>query len=404
MTTSPTLARPRVDRLAKAVLLALGLAVALAVIAGAGLGTSGAEGGARLGGDYPAFHAAGSIAAAGDFDELYDADRQTAEQVGLGVDGYLAFAYPPHVAVAYAPLALMGFRLGYLVHTMLMAAALLGALAAIRSMVPVVAEHFWVCAAAACTFHPLFTAIGGGQNTALTLLLLALVWRGLHDESPVLTGVAAGLLLFRPQYGIPMIGLLGLARHWRPVGVAAGVGALTWALTVPLLGLNWVTVWVEQVLPFSQRDAEVNAANSISVMGFVDAVFGTESMTRAGAVLVVIAIIGVLSVLWVRANPETLAMRMGLTAVGLLLISPHTMFYDAGVLVLVAAALLAAPVNELRPALLFGAALWVLGFVHVFAVPLGATPLAVVVLGTFLVLLPGSISTAPPTKGLVSHA
>jgi len=179
---------------------------------------------------------------------------------------------------------------------------------------------------------------------------------------------------------------------------------VTWALTVPLLGLNWVTVWVEQVLPFSQRDAEVNAANSISVMGFVDAVFGTESMARAGAVLVVIAIIGVLSVLWVRANPETLAMRMGLTALGLLLISPHTMFYDAGVLVLVAAALLAAPVDELRPALLFGAALWVLGFVHVFAVPLGATPLAVVVLGTFLVLLPGSISTAPPTKGLVSHA
>ena len=62
-----TAARPRVERLSKAVLLALAVAVVMVVVSGAGLG-EGAADGARLGGDYPAFHGAGSIVADGDIE------------------------------------------------------------------------------------------------------------------------------------------------------------------------------------------------------------------------------------------------------------------------------------------------------------------------------------------------
>ena len=155
----------------------------------------------------------------------------------------------------------------------------------------------------AFTFHPLFTAIGGGQNTAITLLLLAAMWRGLHDESDVLAGVAAGLLLFRPQYGIPMIGLLFLARHTRATAVAIGVGVGTWASMVPLLGVGWVGGWVEQVLPFAERDAEVNAANSISILGFLQALLGAESTTaQLLGGLGALAVIGAVSAVWIKAD------------------------------------------------------------------------------------------------------
>ena len=40
----------------------------------------------RLGGDYPAFYAGGSIARQGDWDELYSAERQAVEQAGLSDD------------------------------------------------------------------------------------------------------------------------------------------------------------------------------------------------------------------------------------------------------------------------------------------------------------------------------
>lgn len=397
--------RPRVVRLSKAVLLALAVAVGLAAVSGAGLGDGAAEG-ARLGGDYPAFHGAGSIVADGDIADLYDSTRQTEAQAGLGLDGYLAFAYPPHVAVAYAPLSLLGFQLGYLAHTVLMSGALLGALALLRRPVPFVADHFWPIAAAAFTFHPLFTAIGGGQNTAITLLLLAAMWRGLHDESDVLTGVAAGLLLFRPQYGIPMIGLLFLARHTRATAVAIGVGVGTWASMVPLLGVGWVGDWVEQVLPFAERDAEVNAANSISILGFLQALLGAESTTaQLLGGLGALAVIGAVSALWIKADTVPLPTRMGVAAVAVLLMSPHTMFYDAGVLVLALLSCFAVPAFNQRTALRAAGLVWLLGLAQLSADAFGATPLALVVLGTFLALIvPRSLPEPLPKKKAVLHA
>lgn len=397
-------ARPRVERLSKAVLLALAVAVVLAVMSGAGLGESAADG-ARLGGDYPAFHGAGSIVADGDIDDLYDPMRQTAAQAGLGLDGYLAFAYPPHVAMAYAPLSLLGFQIGYLVHTVLMSAALLGALALLRRPVPFVADHFWPIAAVAFTFHPLFTAIGGGQNTAVTVLLMAAIWRGLHDGSETLAGIAAGLLLFRPQYAIPMIGLLLLGRHLRAVGVAAGVGALTWLLVAPFLGVGWIGTWVEQVIPFAERDADVNAANSISLLGVAQALLGADATSaRLLGGLGALAVIGAVSAAWLRVDLIPLAARMGLTSVAVLLMSPHTMFYDAGLLVIAGVSLLAGTTVDRPLALRFAAVVWLGAFSHLFADRLGATPLALVVVATFLTLIPGSLVESIPKKKVVLHA
>jgi hypothetical protein len=399
-----TTARPRVERLSKAVLLALAVAVVLAVVSGAGLGESTTDG-ARLGGDYPAFHGAGSIVADGDIDDLYDPARQTAAQAGLGLDGYLAFAYPPHVAMAYAPLSMLGFQLGYLVHTVLMSAALLGALALLRRPVPFIADHFWPIAAVAFTFHPLFTAIGGGQNTAVTVLLMAAIWRGLHDSSETLAGVAAGFLLFRPQYAVPMIGLLFLGRHLRAVGVAAGVGALTWLLVAPFLGAGWISTWVEQVVPFAERDAEVNAANSISLLGVAQALLGADATSaRLLGGLGALAVIGAVSAVWLRADLVPLAARMGLASVAVLLMSPHTMFYDAGLLVIAGASLLAGTTVDRSVALRFAAVVWLGAFSHLFADRLGATPLALVVVAAFLTLIPGSLVESTPKKKVVLHA
>ena len=399
-----TAARPRVERLSKAVLLALAVAVVMAVVSGAGLG-EGAADGARLGGDYPAFHGAGSIVADGDIDDLYDPTRQTAAQAGLGIDGYLAFAYPPHVAMAYAPLAMLGFQLGYLAHTVLMSAALLGALLLLRRPVPFVGEHFWPVAAAAFTFHPLFTAIGGGQNTAITVLLMAAIWRGLHDESETAAGIAAGLLLFRPQYAIPMIGLLFLARHFRAVGVAAGVGALTWLVVTPFLGAGWIGAWAEQVVPFAERDAEVNAANSISLLGFAQALLGAEATTaRLIGGLGALVVIGVVSAVWIRTDVVPLAARMGVAALAVLLMSPHTMFYDAGLLVIAGLGALAGTTVDRPLVLRLAAVVWLGAFSHLLADRLGATPLALIVLGAFVALVPGSLVESIPKKKVVLHA
>ena len=168
----------RAQRIARALILALAVAVGLAAFIGAGVGetveetANRAEDAPRLGGDYPAFFGAGSIILEGDLESLYLEDRQIQAQEGLGIDGYLAFAYPPHVAVAYAPLAALPYQVSYFVHTALMAAAYLATLVVLSRIVPLIARWRLPLLALGFTFYPLAIAIGGGQNAALTVLSL----------------------------------------------------------------------------------------------------------------------------------------------------------------------------------------------------------------------------------------
>ncbi len=379
----------RVARFARAILLALGIAVLTASIAGAGIGGEGAQGD-RLGGDFPAFYGAGGIVWSGDIDALYDPVRQRSEQTEFGLDGYLAFAYPPHVAAAYAPLSTLDFQVAYAVHTLFMAGAFVGALFVLSTPVPLIARWRWPLLAAGFTFYPLFTAVGGGQNAALTMFMLALAWRGLHDDRPALVGIAAGLLLYRPQYAIPLMGLLLLSRQGRALTWAVVVGALTWAGTAAVLGVSWVSTWFDEVVPFVERDAEVNASNSISILGFLQASWGADArpaivIGALGAALVIIAM------MWLWANPErfSIADRMGALAIGVLLISPHTMFYDASLLLIAGVAMLhraGQGFGHFDHATSFKVAglVWVGSLLHVLGDGIGATPLALVVFSCFV--------------------
>lgn len=396
--TSASPGEQMINKVAKAVLLALALAVGLAAFAGSGIGEptvvgadSEAIDGPRLGGDFAAFYAAGSIVWSGDIDSLYDPARQQAAQRDLGLDGYLAFAYPPHVAMAYAPLGAMSFQTAYLVHTGFMAAAFLLAVHVLTPLVPLLARWRWPLLAASFTFFPLITAIGGGQNAALSVLLLAAIWRSLHDGNEVAAGVAIGLLIFRPQYAIPLLGLVLLSKHWRAVGAAIATFAATWALTAAMRGADWLSSWWEQVGPFVDRDAEVNAANSISAYGFLQAAWSADSIAaQVLGMTIAVAVVAILMRMWMQPGRFTLAERMGAASIGIILISPHTMFYDASLLLVAGAALLAG--SAAVPTRLLASA-WVLALLHFVADALGATPLALLVMMAFVAWFWGATQT-----------
>lgn len=385
-----------INKISHAILLALALAVAMATVAGAGIGAeqqaATGESGARLGGDFAAFYAAGSIVWSGDIDSLYDPARQAEAQADLGLDGYLAFAYPPHVATAYAPLGSLEFATAYAIHTVFMAGALVFSLWLLSGVVPLIARWRWPLLAASLTFYPLATAIGGGQNAALSVLGMAVVWRALHDDREWLAGLAAGLMMFRPQYGLPLVGLMLLARHWRAVAAAVATVAATWLATASVLGVGWVSAWWSEVVPFVEQDAEVNASNSISILGFLQAAWSPDArpaviVGAVGAASVVVT----LMYLWANPTRFTLANRMGATAIGVTLISPHTMFYDAGLLIIAGAAIMATAHHVPARILVLT---WVASLVHLAGSDLGATPLAVVVGICFVAMVVQTLSAS----------
>ncbi len=359
----------------RAALFAVFAAFTISVIGATGADTVSG----RLGGDFPAFYAAGSIVADGDWAKLYAADRQLEAQTALfpESDGsYLYFAYPPHVAPLYRPLAALDYRAAYAVHTMVMVAALLVALSLIRPMVGVVRDNFELVVTASLLFYPMLRAITVGQNTALSLLAIAATWRLLFNHQDVSAGFVLALLLYKPQLGVPLIGLLLVARRWRAVG-AAGVGAaLVWAFGAVAIGTSWVSIWWSEVSAFAAADADVNGHNAVSWLGVAEAIAGAASPAARAVALPLMAATG-LGLIWVWRRPAFgLNMQVAAASLGIVMMSPHAMFYDAGLLVLAGIVV----IDRLGPRACLPLALaWAAAWLQMAAGGLGVAPLFFVI-------------------------
>jgi hypothetical protein len=373
----------RARSVALAVLAALALAFVISVAGAHGSATVAG----RLGGDYPAFYGAGTLVRTGQASHLYDPGRQAAAERSLFGDerdgGYLDFAYPPAFAALYAPLSAIDYRTSYVIDTALMVAALVAALWLIRPMVRVVEEHFVPVLAVALTFAPAFRAVTAGQNTALTLLAVAAFWRALHDDRDVLAGICLGLLLVKPQLALVFIGLQLVSRRWKALG-GVGLGAAgLWLASAVLAGPGWLSQWWSHAQHFAAIDARVNGSNAVSWVGSLQAAFGTSSLVAAAGWG--LAGLTVLAVAWIwRSYPGRIPAgpAIGVAAAGALLISPHTMFYDAGLLVLTGVVL----VDRLgRPGRWALAGAWVVALGQTWAGRLGVTPVAAVVVAMFMI-------------------
>jgi len=327
----------------------------------------------RLGGDFPAFYGAGSIVLSGDVDELYDFDRQRFEQREIFDSGFLAFAYPSYVAAAYVPLAALEFRVAYVLHTLLSLAAIAASVLLARRFSATADRYPWLVAAAAILSYPLLRAYLGGQNTAFGLLVIVTAWLLLDRDRDLGAGLVLSLLAYKPQFLLPIAGVIVLGSRWRTVtGGAAGLLAHYVAGTL-LSGWRWPVEWWSEAVRFSNIDQVVNGPRSIAWRGLTD-LLGFESLwiPVAGATVVWVAAIA-----WQHARRDLIGV-LAMTLPAMLLMAPHAMFYDAGLAL--PTLLLLADRDRVRSSTL----LWAGGWSHLAAERLGASPLIGVTLLTGL--------------------
>jgi hypothetical protein len=288
----------------------------------------------RLGGDYPAFYAAGRIASQGDWEHLYSFARQEAVQKDLlpteSKGAFLPFPYPPFVALLYCPLALLNFRLSYLIHTLLMFLAIAIALRLLSRGNPYIATYYDLALAATLLYYPMLRAVLGGQNTPITFLLVVAVWRAGLDRREWLAGFFLGLMLFKPQFGLPLIGLHFLSGRWRTVISSALVALGLYLIGSYLCGAGWIREWLRFGTQFANLDASINRSNSVSWLGFLQALLGVDSriVLISGWGLAIATSLAT-SLLWYRGRlNDDLSAHLGLTVIALVLIQPHAMYYD----------------------------------------------------------------------------
>jgi hypothetical protein len=338
----------------------------------------------RLGGDYAAFYGAGRIIAEGNFGELYNWKRQLDSQEGLfprDEKSFLPFMNPPYVALAYFPLSLLPYRLSYVIHTLLLVGGLLMTLHLLRPMNAQIDRHYLCAFTLLLFFFPILHSVIGGQNTALTLLLIASSWRAVEDQHEFRAGFFLGLLLFKPHFALPLIGIYVLSGRWR-VGISSATAAFfLYIIGVLMQGPKWIVQWFKYADWVIHASPGFEAIKAISWLEFFKALLGTDSISGLilGWTMVLGTVVGISWIWYVGGRRANLAAQIGIAVPCLLLIPPHVYYYDAGLLFFTYAVLTAKPLK--RKTELIGI-VWLFSFSQMLSSLFGISPLFLVTVFT----------------------
>jgi alpha-1,2-mannosyltransferase len=195
-------------------------------------------------GDFAAYYAFTRIGLHAGFSYLYDVAAQRLEWHALGPLLWYPAVYPPWLALAFAPLALLPFPLAYAVWNLLLGAAVL--------------LTWWLLAPgsrwlrtlqlAATLAIPLVAfSLLLGQVVMLVGAALALVWWCLGRGSPILAGIVLSLILLKPQLAILVPLALLASLRFRPAAAFAAASVAIGLVTVASVGLDGIAAYAARL-------------------------------------------------------------------------------------------------------------------------------------------------------------
>lgn len=267
-------------------------------------------------GDWTAFWSAGWTAGTG---QLLNPHRHADWQHAHHLD-MTPFVYLPGTAWAFLPFRHVSIPAGYAINAALMFALLVwaGVIAA-----RVYALPKWFSVLAVLAWAPAIAGVATGQISPLGLLLTLAFIAALTRGSPFGAGLAAGALLYKPPYAIPLLVLLLARREWRALAVSAVCAALWYALSVAATAgdFSWPAHYVATLQSYFAPDFAYNGAKAVSIPGLLLRAHAPVWLAAgAGAAILVAG-----AVLTARRPVLEAASIMPLVG---LLANPHTWPYD----------------------------------------------------------------------------
>ena len=286
--------------------------------------------GRMLGTDFSQVWAAGRSVLAGDPTSPFDVTAHVALQERLfgpheDVYGWL---YPPFFLAPAAALALLPYVAALVTwQAITLPLYLWTTVRILRGLAPTGAAIV-----AALAFPAVFVNIGHGNNGFLTAGLLAgglLLLPG----RPLLTGIAFGLLAYKPQYGLMLPIALLAGGFWRTCLAAAATVAVMTAATLAVFGLDAWTAFVRS-LSFTREVVLEQGSPGWhklqSAFAAVRMVGGSVPLAYAVQAAVIVAVAIVLAFVW-RGRAD-LRVKSAALLTATLLGTPYCFDYDMVVL------------------------------------------------------------------------
>lgn len=288
--------------------------------------------------DFRVLHLGSDLIAAGRANEAYDAATFSAlaadhPQLGASARELDVFISPPPFAIAMRPLSVLSSNDALLLWMALGVLGLVGAVRLLRlpwwsSIIALVALPFGV----ANIYH--------AQTGFLAVLWVAAIHRLSVDDRPVAAGVVAGLAVLKPTLllGVALWWLLDW-RRWYPALLSAfGVGSAIVLATV-VGGFEQWRLFFDALAFRASLDQEV-VTNQPTIGEAVSRVAGTGIGAHPLAQLMYVAVGGVAMLVALRRWRGDTAVLSGFAMLVSILISPHMLIYDTGLVIVPAAVLL----------------------------------------------------------------
>ena len=313
------------------------------------------ENSAKIGkGDFPVFYSGAVAAAQGDYLQLYDFEYHTELQnrIWPALQGNVhPFVYPPFVAVLLSPLARLSATQAHLAFIGVMSLCFLCSVFLAQGFSSLVRGRVFDSICCLILFAPLTTGIFGAQNTALSLLfysaILFFMSRG-GKTNEFFAGVFAGLWFFKPHFPLIVIFFMALARCSSFLLGALGPVLAYYAVGAIACGWSWPISWVFEMWEFSHLELRANSFQLVSLNGVFSALarslVGGEvvwiSRIVAWCVSVLIALALGVSAFGIGRKREEqndvqrkteLSWLVAALGPAMVLISPHTHYYDLAI-------------------------------------------------------------------------
>ena len=285
--------------------------------------------------DFLQFYTMGSLGRTGQTAGLYDFTEFHRAQVSVVPESAPELyppVYPPHAALLFAPFSRLTFR-----HAMFLWSAITIAgfgviiYSAWRSVAMQPRDAVFVIAAAAA-FPPFWNLVLYGQATIVILAGFWLGWIALERKQRFLAGVAFGLLLFKPQFALPLVAVVLVCSEWSMLMGAAFSIAVQAGAVALLLGRNVLNAYGE-FIPVIVRHADLlepKPFESHSLRALTRLAPAAIGLPAWGILSVVVLAIAV--AVWRTSAP--IRVRLGTVILASVLVNPHLIIYDATVLAL----------------------------------------------------------------------
>ena len=299
--------------------------------------------GPNFSGDYAQFYVAGEILNQGRTSQLYDLDYQDLRlhQILPKVpsDQHLTYVYPPFLALLFRPLALLPFKVSYVVWMVISALFYVGACRLALGT----CSTFNAQDRMTAWFLVLSTSIFwvecelGGQISAIGTLALASGYYWSRRGFPLASGLCFSLLAYKPSLLFLLLPMFALSRSWRILlGLALG-GLVLGLVSCLMVGWEGCVDFVKLMATYGSTGSTRQGFKTLKYLdltAFLTLLGVSRTWARGLAILVGLPILGALVVCWWRAGTKRLTeTTFAATVVLTLLLNVYGPIYDAAILV-----------------------------------------------------------------------